>query len=119
MIRHGIQARAFASPVEFPGDPQAFDFDFYSVDLGMPLPDGYQLIRLLRKRTQVGILVLTASSQHGAFDDAMNAGADLFLAKPVRFGARGRAGTLKYSRPAPCTNMTRMSGAYKAVAKAA
>ena len=61
-----------------------YDFGFYVVDLELPGIDGVDLIRVLRRRTEVGILVISARQQLEAFDAAMQVGADMYLAKPVR-----------------------------------
>ena len=36
----------------------AFEYDFYVLDLGLPGADGVNLIKLLRRRTQKGVLVV-------------------------------------------------------------
>jgi two-component system, OmpR family, KDP operon response regulator KdpE len=59
--------------------------DMFLVDLGLPDGDGIDLIRRLREWTQRPIVVLSARSQETQKVEALDAGADDFLAKP--FGA--------------------------------
>ncbi len=56
--------------------------DVFLVDLGLPDGDGLQLIHRLRSWTQRPILVLSARSQERQKVEALDAGADDFLAKP-------------------------------------
>ncbi len=59
--------------------------DMYLIDLGLPDGDGVALIRQLREWTRRPIIVLSARSQEAQKVEALDAGADDFLAKP--FGA--------------------------------
>ena len=74
----------FADSEELLAHPSAFDFGFYLVDLGLPGIDGVDLIRVLRRRSQAGVVVVSARSAEDAFEACLQAGADMFLAKPVR-----------------------------------
>lgn len=56
--------------------------DVFLVDLGLPDGDGLDLIHRLRTWTQRPILVLSARSQERQKVEALDAGADDFLAKP-------------------------------------
>lgn len=56
--------------------------DVFLVDLGLPDGDGLDLIHRLRSWTQRPILVLSARSQERQKVEALDAGADDFLAKP-------------------------------------
>lgn len=56
--------------------------DMFLIDLGLPDGDGVELIRQLRSWTQRPILVLSARSQERQKVEALDAGADDFLAKP-------------------------------------
>jgi two-component system, OmpR family, response regulator len=62
-----------------------FDHDFYLVDLMLPGIDGLDVIRLLRRRTDSGVVVISGRMGDQVFDEALTAGADMYLAKPVRF----------------------------------
>lgn len=71
------------------GDPNRFDF--YIVDLMLPGVDGVELINILRRRSDAGILVVSGRLGPEVFASVMNAGADMHLAKPVQFEQVGLA----------------------------
>lgn len=56
--------------------------DVFLVDLALPDGDGLELIRRLRGWTQRPVIVLSARSQEHQKVEALDAGADDFLAKP-------------------------------------
>ncbi len=66
-------------------DPAGYDHGFYLLDLSLPGVDGLDLIRLLRRRTQVGIVVVSGRLSPEVFHDVVTAGADMYLCKPVQF----------------------------------
>lgn len=76
--------RIFHDSNDLLADREAFGFDFYVLDLTLPGVDGLELLRILRRRTQVGILVVSGRLTPDVFDQAITAGADMYLAKPVR-----------------------------------
>ncbi|MCZ2495764.1 response regulator [Xylophilus sp. Kf1] len=76
--------RVFHDGGDLLSDHAAFGFDFYVLDLTLPGVDGLDLLRILRRRTQAGILVVTGRLTPDVFDRAITAGADMYLAKPVR-----------------------------------
>lgn len=76
--------RVFNDSSDLLSDRDAFVFDFYILDLTLPGVDGLELLRILRRRTQVGILVVSGRLAPEVFDQALTAGADMYLAKPVR-----------------------------------
>lgn len=94
-----------------------YDFGFYVIDLELPGIDGVDLIRILRRRSEAGILVISARQQPEAFDAAMQVGADMYLAKPVReeqallaiTAVQRRAATT--APPAPSWKLDRTAGA--------
>jgi two-component system OmpR family response regulator len=55
------------------------------VDLMLPGVDGVELIRILRRRTTAGVLVVSGRLAPDVFESVVNAGADMYLAKPVQF----------------------------------
>ena len=81
----GVQVRAFADSNALLADDGAYGFDFYVLDLMLPGVDGVQLIKILRMRTDAGILVVSGRLAPDAFTSVMSAGADMHLAKPVQF----------------------------------
>lgn len=81
----GIEVRVFPDSSDLITSATAFDFDFYVVDLMLPSVDGVELIKLLRRRTDAGVLVVSGRLGTDVFRDVMQAGADMFLSKPVEF----------------------------------
>ena len=76
--------RVFDDSNDLLADRDAFGFDFYVLDLTLPGVDGLELLRILRRRTQAGILVVSGRLAPDVFDHAITAGADMYLAKPAR-----------------------------------
>jgi two-component system OmpR family response regulator len=85
LSEQGMEVRVFADSSDLLADHAAYAFDFYVLDLTLPGVDGTELIRILRRRTQVGILVVSGRLAPDVFDQVILAGADMYLAKPVRF----------------------------------
>ncbi len=81
----GVDVHAFGDSGDLLADDAPYAFDFYVLDLTLPGVDGVELIRILRKRTTAGILVVSGRMGHDVFDAVINSGADMYLAKPVRF----------------------------------
>lgn len=71
-------AEAFLAAVPAP-------FAYHIVDLGLPGLDGLDLLAVLRARGSRAIIVITGRLGPDAFNNALAAGADLYLAKPIRF----------------------------------
>ncbi|HEY6798685.1 MAG TPA: response regulator transcription factor [Kineosporiaceae bacterium] len=77
--------------------------DIALLDLMLPHADGFDLCRLLRQRSTMGIIVLSARGAETDKVRALNLGADDYLTKPFGIDellARIHA-TLRRSRPAP------------------
>lgn len=81
----GINVRVFTDSSDLLADPAAYESEFYIVDLMLPGVDGVELIRILRKRSDAGVLVVSGRLGSGVFADVVNAGADMYLVKPVTF----------------------------------
>ena len=81
----GIAVTSHLDSDEFLTSDDAFTFDFYVIDLALPGVDGLDVIRLLRRRTDAGIVVVSARMGAEVFDSVLSAGANMHLAKPVRF----------------------------------
>jgi two-component system, OmpR family, response regulator len=80
----GVAVRAFGNSGDLLVDIAPYDFDFYVLDLSLPDIDGVELIRLLRRRTNAGVVVVSGRLAPTVFDEVITAGADMYLAKPVR-----------------------------------
>lgn len=57
--------------------------DFIILDLMMPDVDGWQICKEIRHFTKVPILILSALDSPGLIAEALNAGADDYIIKPV------------------------------------
>lgn len=82
--KHGVDVRVFANNSDLLADRAAYDFEFYVLALSLPGVDSIELLRILRRRTQAGVLVLSARSEPDVFEEAVAAGADMYLAKPAQ-----------------------------------
>lgn len=81
----GIGVQVFHDSNDLLTIAEPYGFDFYVLDLCLPGVDGLELIRLLRRRSNAGILVVSGRLAPDVFDTVMLAGADMYLCKPVRF----------------------------------
>ena len=81
----GILVKAFGDSSDLLVEAGAFEFDFYVLDLGLPGIDGVDMLKLLRRRTQAGILVVSGRVASDVFSQVITAGADMLLTKPVQF----------------------------------
>lgn len=82
--QRGVAVTVFHDSDEFLTSPAAFDFDFYVIDLMLPGVDGVDLIRLVRRRGNAGIVVVSGRMDADVFESVMRTGADMHLMKPVR-----------------------------------
>lgn len=83
MREQGVDVKVFADSGDLLASESPFGFDFYVVDLMLPTVDGDQLIRILRKRTNAGVLVVSGKLGRSVFEGVVDAGADMYLDKPV------------------------------------
>ena len=81
----GLSAASFRSAEDLLKIGVIDTFDFFVLDLGLPGVDGVDLITMIRARSTAGILVVSGRMGPDAFNSALNAGADMFINKPVRF----------------------------------
>ena len=85
LVERGMRVDVYGDSNDLLTDARAFDYDFYVLDLGLPGIDGVDLIKLLRRRTHKGVLVVSGRLGSDVFDQVLRAGADMYLTKPVRF----------------------------------
>jgi two-component system, OmpR family, response regulator len=85
LVAKGIQVDVFADSNDLLTAQSPFDYAFYVLDLMLPGIAGEDLIKLLRRRTQAGVVVVSGKLAPDVFDQVMRAGADMYLTKPVRF----------------------------------
>jgi two-component system, OmpR family, response regulator len=83
--QQGARVEVFPDSNDLLAHHAPYGHDFYVVDLMLPGIDGADLIKVLRRRTDAGLLVVSGRLAPDAFRQAITAGADMFLAKPVQF----------------------------------
>ena len=81
----GIAVTVYADSNDLITQDGAYEHGFYVVDLMLPGIGGLDLVRLLRRRTEAGVLVVSGRLAPEVFNEVLTAGADMYLAKPVQF----------------------------------
>jgi two-component system, OmpR family, response regulator len=81
----GVEVSVFPDSNDLLTDGGAYSFGFYVVDLMLPGVNGLELIKLIRRRSEVGLLVVSGQLAPDVFNQIVSAGADMYLAKPVLF----------------------------------
>ena len=81
----GVRVDVFSDSSDLLASEGAYAYDFYVVDLMLPGVDGVETIRILRRRTSAGVLVVSGKLAADVFKQVVEAGADMYLAKPVQF----------------------------------
>lgn len=81
----GIDVATFADSTDLLACADPYAFEFYVTDLMLPSVDGVDVIKVLRRRTSAGILVVSGRLASDTFKQVVKAGADMYLAKPVQF----------------------------------
>lgn len=85
LIERGARVDVFADSNDLLGQADPYAYPFYVLDLMLPGIDGVELIKLLRKRSDAGLLVVSGRLAPDVFKQVITAGADMYLAKPVQF----------------------------------
>ena len=81
----GAQVDVFPDSNDLLAHHDPYGYDFYVLDLMLPGVDGAELIKVLRRRTDAGLLVVSGRLAPDVFRQVITAGADMYLAKPVQF----------------------------------
>ena len=82
----GAVVRSFRDGESFLKELEASSFDAYIVDLTLPGLDGVDVIAVVRgKDPHTSVLVVSGRVGPDAFNSCLAAGADMVIAKPVRF----------------------------------
>jgi two-component system KDP operon response regulator KdpE len=100
---HGYAVRAAPDGEEALRFWEAQRPDVVLLDLGLPGIDGLSVIRRIRRDAQTPIIVLSARDQERDKVEALDLGADDYLAKPIgmaELGARLRAALRRSTSPA-------------------
>jgi DNA-binding response OmpR family regulator len=79
----GLDVDGTASAIEFYQALNSAVYDVAVVDLGLPDQSGFEVVGFLRRRTPLGIIILTARSSVKDRVKGYDAGADLYMVKPV------------------------------------
>jgi len=88
ILAHVLKARGcrvdvFGDSNELLARADGFDYDFYVLDLMLPGVGGVELIKVLRRRSTAGMLVVSGRLAPDVFADVVGAGADMYLGKPL------------------------------------
>lgn len=90
-VERGLRAHGFATTTVGDG-VSAYDyassgsFDLLLLDIGLPLLDGFAVLRRLREEhQQIPVIILTARSSVADTVSGLESGADDYLAKPFHF----------------------------------
>jgi DNA-binding response OmpR family regulator len=78
-----VAVSVFGDSSDLLASESPFGYEFYLVDLMLPGVDGDELIRILRRRTDAGVLVVSGKVGVSTFEAVVDAGADMYLEKPV------------------------------------
>ena len=81
----GVVVDTFADSNDLLAHTDAYAYDFYVTDLMLPGVDGADLIKVLRRRTNAGVVVVSGRLAPDTFKEVITAGADMYLVKPVQF----------------------------------
>ena len=90
-LRRGLEAEGYAVDVAADGDEAMWsasehDFDVVVLDIMLPKRNGFQVVAELRRRhNSVPVLMLTAKDGEWDQAEALDAGADDYLAKPFSY----------------------------------
>jgi DNA-binding response OmpR family regulator len=90
-LRRGLEAEGYAVDVASDGEEGIWsatehDFDVVVLDIMLPKRNGYQVVAELRRRERtVPVLMLTAKDGEWDQAEALDAGADDYLAKPFSY----------------------------------
>jgi DNA-binding response OmpR family regulator len=96
-----VMAAADGHQVQHLVEEACRQFDLYILDVMMPGPDGYELCRRLRRRTDVPIILLTARDTEQDKVLGLGVGADDYVTKPfspLELVARVKAHLRRFSR---------------------
>lgn len=80
---YGIEASGVGTGMEFYQSLAAGNYDVAILDVGLPDGDGFAIAEFVRRNTTMGIIMLTARGRAEDRVQGFEAGADVYLIKPV------------------------------------
>lgn len=82
LVRHGFDVRVVAYATQVIPEVQAFDPDCLLLDLGLPDGDGIDVLRELRRVSDVPVIITTARGDEADRVVGLELGADDYVVKP-------------------------------------
>ncbi|MBW4465210.1 MAG: response regulator transcription factor [Pegethrix bostrychoides GSE-TBD4-15B] len=90
-LEKGLQKHGYETAVAIDGEEalqmvQKDDFDLLLLDLGLPIKDGWTVLKELQSSESMpAVIVLTARADNGDRSQSLQMGAKDYLTKPFRF----------------------------------
>jgi two-component system, OmpR family, copper resistance phosphate regulon response regulator CusR len=90
-LEKGLRANGYATEVAMDGEAalqlaRSGEFDLLILDLGLPVRDGFDVLRQLRdENRRLPVVILTARDTVGDTVEGLESGADDYIPKPFRF----------------------------------
>ncbi|MEY8875728.1 MAG: response regulator transcription factor [Leptothrix sp. (in: b-proteobacteria)] len=81
----GVRVSVFGDSNDLLAQPDPHAHGFYVIDLMLPGIDGVDLVRSIRRGSDAGVLVVSGRLAPDVFKQVIEAGADMYLSKPVQF----------------------------------
>jgi len=81
----GVAVDTFEDSTDLLAHVDLYAYEFFVTDLMLPGVDGTDLIKVLRRRTNAGVLAVSGRLAADTFKQVITAGADMYLSKPVQF----------------------------------
>ena len=85
LTKEGYSVETAANGKEAIDSIKRSDYDLVITDMRMPLMDGFEVLRELKKLDEgIGVIMITAYGEIESYLEAMNMGAYEYINKPVR-----------------------------------
>ena len=85
LVKEGYSVETASNGKEAIDIIKRLDFDLVITDMRMPLMDGFEVLRELKKLdNEIGVIMITAYGEIESYLEAMNLGAFEYINKPVR-----------------------------------
>jgi DNA-binding response OmpR family regulator len=83
--KHGLSSQVVSNGEQALQVTQLANYDVIVLDLGLPIKDGWQVLKELRSRGNPAQTVIVVTAQVDVEELVLKAGANDFIAKPFRF----------------------------------